>query len=71
MLSWAVPGQGGHHHVNNQPPEYIKERMKEHGLEADEEAEELLKFKATVYWFKNTLMVFRYPHPSDCNYSNS
>ncbi|EFJ51442.1 hypothetical protein VOLCADRAFT_87747 [Volvox carteri f. nagariensis] len=27
VLSWAVPGQGGHHHVNERPNAYIVERV--------------------------------------------
>ena len=29
VLSWAIPGQGGLHHVNEQPRSYIIHRMKE------------------------------------------
>lgn len=31
-MTHGLPGQGGHHHVNCQPPEYWIQRMKEHGF---------------------------------------
>ena len=33
LFSAAVPHQGGEHHVNEQPPEYWRERFAEHGYE--------------------------------------
>ncbi|XP_069995896.1 uncharacterized protein [Penaeus vannamei] len=61
VLSWAVPGQDGHHHVNTRENEYIKASMAERGLVADEEAERKLRDTASLPWFKNTLMVFKFP----------
>lgn len=61
VLSWAVPGQDGHHHVNTRENEYIKASMAERGLVADEEAERKLRGTASLPWFKNTLMVFKFP----------
>jgi SAM-dependent methyltransferase len=31
-MTHGLPGQGGHHHVNCQPPDYWIERMREHGF---------------------------------------
>lgn len=31
-MTHGLPGQGGHHHVNNQPPEYWVRRLSEHGF---------------------------------------
>lgn len=42
-MTHAVPGQGGHHHVNCQPKEYWIEHMKRYGFEYDEEFTETLK----------------------------
>jgi hypothetical protein len=59
ILSWALPGQGGCGHLNEQPNEYVIEQMLEKGFAFDEG--ESLKLRATVrwWWFENTLMVFR------------
>lgn len=42
-MTHAVPGQGGHHHVNCQPKEYWIEKMKEYGFEYDEDFTNKLK----------------------------
>ena len=34
MFSAAVPGQGGEHHINEQPLEYWREKFREHGYSA-------------------------------------
>ena len=36
MLTYAKPGQGGHHHVNEQPQEYWIERLAAIGFDHDE-----------------------------------
>lgn len=33
VMTHAVPGQGGHHHVNEQPTEYWIQHLKRHGCE--------------------------------------
>jgi SAM-dependent methyltransferase len=42
-MTHAVPGQGGHHHVNCQPKEYWIDNMERYGFEYDEEFTEKLK----------------------------
>lgn len=42
-MTHAVPGQGGHHHVNCQPREYWIEHMARFGFEFDEEITNELK----------------------------
>lgn len=59
-MSWAVPGQGGHKHVNNHSNDYIRELMALHGLKTDLDAEKTLRLVARLPWFKNTIMVFRF-----------
>lgn len=59
VVSWAIPGQGGHGHYNERPNEYIKSRFAALGYSNDLEAEKYLRDKATHWWFKNTIMVFR------------
>lgn len=59
VLSWAVPGQGGFGHFNEQTNQYIKDVMAQHGYYNDLYAEGYLRERASVAWFKNTVMVFR------------
>lgn len=59
ILSWAVKGQGGYGHFNTQNNDYIKNIFADYGYENDIEAEKILRKKATLPWFKNTIMVFR------------
>lgn len=59
ILSWAVKGQGGAGHFNEQNNDYIKAKFAKYGYRNDVEAETKLRDKASVGWFKNTIMVFR------------
>lgn len=59
VLSWARKGQGGYGHFNEQNNDYVKEKMKKLGFYNDEQAELILRKKATLGWFKNTVMIFR------------
>lgn len=59
VLSWAVPGQNGHGHVNEQANGYVVQKMLERGWHNDQQMETKLRLSSTVGWFKNTLMVFR------------
>ena len=59
-MTHAVPGQGGHHHVNCQPREYWVEHMSRFGFEFDEKMTDQLKElagKGTHYG--NTGLFFR------------
>lgn len=58
ILSWAVPGQGGHGHFNERDNEYIKEKFRALGYKNNKKAEEFLRKYSTLWWFKNTVMVF-------------
>ena len=58
---WAVKGQGGTGHFNEQNNDYIKRIFAQLGWYNDLEAENQLREQATVSWFKNTVMVFRPP----------
>lgn len=57
LLSWAVEGQNGHHHVNNYNNDYVIECMRERSFEYD--AATSLRTVAALPYLKNTLMVFR------------
>ena len=61
VLSWAVKGQGGDGHVNEQSNEYIKQKFLDLGYIVDLEAEQELRKDVIASWFKNTIMVFRRP----------
>lgn len=59
VLSWAIKGQGGHGHFNEQNNDYIKSKICGLGYMNDIETENELRNKSTLPWFKNTIMVFR------------
>lgn len=59
VMSWAVPGQGGHGHVNCQTNEHITEQMKIRGFTRREDLEKEPREKCSAPWFKNTFMVFQ------------
>jgi cyclopropane fatty-acyl-phospholipid synthase-like methyltransferase len=63
ILSWAVKGQGGTGHFNEQNNDYIKQIFANMGWYNDLEAENHLRELAAVHWFKNTVMVFRPSKP--------
>jgi len=59
VLSWAREGQGGHGHFNEQNNDYIKTKICSLGYTNDTDAEAKLRDDSTLFWFKNTIMVFR------------
>ncbi len=59
VLSWAIIGQGGRGHINEQDNDYIKNKIMKLGYTNDIEAENKMREAASLDWFKNTLMVFR------------
>jgi hypothetical protein len=59
VLSWAVNGQDGHHHVNTHDNDFIITRMREEGFIYDTIESSILQEKASIPWFKDTIMVFR------------
>ena len=61
ILSWAIKGQGGIGHFNEQNNKYIKKIFADLGWNNDIEAENRLREQCSVSWFKNTIMVFRPP----------
>lgn len=58
IVSWGVPGQGGHGHVNCQPNDWVITSMGAYGFKINWEHTGKLREAATLHWFKNTLMVF-------------
>lgn len=59
IISWALPHQGGHGHVNEQPNEYIEEKFRDLGFTRMKEYEIILRDSAQWWWFKNTIMIFK------------
>ena len=59
IMSWALEGQGGVGHYNERNNDYIKPKIMALGYTNDLEAENTLRQSASLWWFKNTLMVFR------------
>lgn len=59
VLSWAVKGQGGHGHFNEQNNDYIKSKICELGYVNDVDSENNMRNMLSLSWFKNTIMVFR------------
>lgn len=60
----ATPGQGGHHHVNEQPHEYWIAKFGRRHFRLDEERTQALRrdFSGclnTIWWFTKNAMVFR------------
>jgi SAM-dependent methyltransferase len=62
VLSWAVPGQGGRGHFNEQPNEWVIAQLSKRGWIYDSVAAMKLRSICRLPWFKNTLMVFRPEH---------
>ncbi|MFA5262191.1 MAG: methyltransferase domain-containing protein [Opitutaceae bacterium] len=59
VLSWAVPGQVGHGHVNCQTNEWVTEQMLSRGFSRNLVVETMLRNSVTTLpYFKNTLMAF-------------
>jgi cyclopropane fatty-acyl-phospholipid synthase-like methyltransferase len=65
LLSWAIKGQGGYGHCNEQDNDYIKSKICDLGYTNDVEIENKLRNDSSLYWFKNTIMVFRKVEVSD------
>lgn len=59
VLSWAVPGQGGHGHVNELSNSQVIRKMHEFGFYLDLDETLRLRESATLWWFKRTLMAFK------------
>lgn len=57
VISWAIPNQGGDGHVNELPNEEVKKMFSEYQF--DEKTSQHLRDSADLWWFKNTIMVFK------------
>jgi len=61
VLSWAVPGQAGHHHVNGKASPDVVALLVARGYAFDEELSKRLRgvVDDNAVWLRNTLHVFR------------
>ena len=58
IISWAIKGQGGGGHVNEQDEDYVLNLYKKKGMVYQKEISETLRSVATLNWFKKTIYVF-------------
>lgn len=61
ILSWAIPGQGGFGHVNEQPNEWVIQGVEARGMKFLPGKTQTLRdaiHPDRCPWFRNTLMVF-------------
>lgn len=59
VLSWAVQGQGGTGHVNEQNNDYVTKLFESRGFQSLKEEADRLRKVSTLPWFKHTIMVFQ------------
>lgn len=64
VFTAAIPGQGGHGHINEQPHAYWRQKLEARGLTYDEEKTEALRatWKAVcgpAWWYPQNVQIFR------------
>jgi SAM-dependent methyltransferase len=62
----ATPGQGGHHHVNEQPHAYWADKFERRGFRLEAQLTQALRGELaarlnTLWWFTNNAMLFSAP----------
>jgi hypothetical protein len=67
ILSWAVPGQGGHFHVNNRALSFVVDSMKTLGFERNLKESLFLQSHCELPWLHDNTNVYirRDDHPID------
>ncbi|RYY77649.1 hypothetical protein EON63_18330 [archaeon] len=58
ILSWAIPGQGGNGHVNEQSNAYLINTLSGLGYQYDAQLSERGRKEAEMFWFRSSFMVF-------------
>lgn len=61
VVTAAPPGQGGTHHVNEQPPEYWIEKFERHGAKYDEQKTSQIRNQlelSEISWVQKNILVF-------------
>ena len=69
ILSWAVPGQGGYHHVNLRSNDYVIAKMDSLCFAHDLTNSTRLRQLATFGWFKNNVNVFHRKQTLRCGFN--
>jgi hypothetical protein len=59
VISWAVPGQGGLSHVNNQPLQHVKEVFEVAGFQWNENESHIIQNGSRLPWLRRNINVFR------------
>ena len=57
-LSWAVPGQGGHGHINEKNNDAVINIMIQNGYNLHDDITKAGRTVASYYWFRNSFMFF-------------
>lgn len=71
ILSWAVPGQGGLSHINNQPLQHVVDVMEKNGFTIDQSTSKVLQESAELPWIKSNLYVYRrHQHSMNSTYTD-
>jgi SAM-dependent methyltransferase len=60
LLTWAVPGQGGRRHVNEQPEEYVVQALANHGFKFIEDWTRMARLyvASEVWYFGGSIYLF-------------
>jgi len=58
VISWAVEGQGGDGHINEQNEDYVLNLFKNKNMSYNKEVSDFIRHNATLGWFKETVYVF-------------
>jgi hypothetical protein len=58
VLSWAVPKQPGHGHVNNQPLDYVIKQFNARGFYHNKTTSQQLQSVCKLWWLKKNVNVF-------------
>lgn len=58
FISWAVPGQGGHGHVNELSNSDVEAMFRYRGFDRKKELDEPIRAVAQYSWFRNTFMIY-------------
>ncbi|CAL4114079.1 unnamed protein product, partial [Meganyctiphanes norvegica] len=66
VLSWAVPGQNGQGHINNQNNKHVIKQLEKRGFKHALNYQIFLRKAVLLEWFENTIMVFKADDPNRC-----
>lgn len=61
ILSWGIPGQAGHGHVNNRPNEWVIKEIEKRGFTFMPRETISVRdcIEHNIGWFRNTLLIFQ------------